>query len=575
MGLAHHFTPQPRGVFLVPPKATLVVQAVHNDAMSRVQPSAVAAATERGLSAFPRTVLFFAGYVALAWISFVYPMRGLNITPWNPHAALAVALLFVHPGAWPVVWAAVACGEAFVGPGRMPLAALVVSTGALTAGYAIIAAGLRRWLSADLQVIGRRPAILFLALAGAGALIASMLRAGALWAMGVVALDRVPTVVHRASIGDGVGLIVTLPVLLVLASARHRALTRAMFRSLESWVIAVVIGVAILGVFQQAPQDQFKLFYLLFVPVVWAATRFGAVGAVWAAALVQGLLIVAVQSGQYLPLTVFEFQLLVAALTSVGVLLGAIVDERQAAEEALRASLRLAAAGDMAAALAHELNQPLTAMATYARASQVLARRSTVQDADAHKMLEVADKLAAEAARAGEVVNRLRRFFRERSTELQATELPGLLVEAVAAQAQRARELRVQVAFGDHEAIPPLWIDRVQIAVVLRNLLANAIEAASDPQRPPDAPRQVALRLQQKDDEVLVSLQDSGAGLTREQARDIFDAPASSKPGGMGIGLAISRAIIEAHGGRLWAEAGAQGTFHFTLPIGTGAAHDD
>jgi two-component system, LuxR family, sensor kinase FixL len=543
--------------------------------MSGVQPPAVAPVTGRGQEALARTALFFAGYVALAWISFVYPMRGLNITPWNPQAALAVALLFLHPGAWPVVWAAVACGEAFIGTERMPFAALVVSTGALTAGYAAIAAGMRRWLRADLPVIGRRSAIVFLALAGAGALIASVLRAGALWAMGVVSFERVPAVVHRASIGDGVGLIVTLPVLLVLASARQRALTRSMLRSYEAWSIAAVIGVAIAGVFHQAPQEQFKLFYLLFVPVVWAATRFGAVGAVWAAALVQGLLIVAVQSGQYLPLTVFEFQILVAALTSVGILLGAIVDERQAAEEALRASLRLAAAGDMAAALAHELNQPLTAMATYARASQLLARRSQAQDGDARSMLEVADKLAAEAARAGEVVNRLRRFFRERATELQLTQIDDLLAEAVDAQARRAEELRVRLSLGEHEAVPPLWIDRVQIAVVLRNLLANAIEAASDPGRPQDAPRRVELRLQRQRDEVLVSLLDSGAGLTPEQARHVFETPASSKPGGMGIGLAISRAIVEAHGGQLWAEAGTGGTFHFTLPIGTGAPHDD
>jgi signal transduction histidine kinase len=536
---------------------------------------APAGATERGLGAMPRTLLFFVGYVALAWISFVYPMRGLNITPWNPHAALAVAFLFVHPAGWPVVWAAVGCGEAFVGTVRMPFAALVVSTGALAAGYAAVAVGMRRWLRPDLPVIGRRSTLMFLALAGAGALIASGLRAGALWAMGVVPLDRVPAVVHRASIGDGVGLIVTLPVLLVLASARQRALTMAMLRSHESWLIATVIGVAIVGVFQQAPQEQFKLFYLLFVPVVWAATRFGAVGAVWAAALVQALLIVALQSGQYLPLTVFEFQVLVAALTSVGMLLGAIVDERQASEEALRASLRLAAAGDMAAALAHELNQPLTAMATYARASQMLARRLPAQDANARQMLDVADKLAGEAARAGEVVNRLRRFFRERSTELQVTHLPDLLVEAVHAQEQRAHELRVNVSLRDHEPIPPVWIDRVQVAVVLRNLLANAIEAASDPHRPPDAPREVELQLQRQGDEVLVTLLDSGGGLTPEQAHGIFETPASSKPGGMGIGLAISRAIVEAHGGRLWADAGAQGTLRFSLPIGPGAAHDD
>jgi two-component system sensor kinase FixL len=173
------------------------------------------------------------------------------------------------------------------------------------------------------------------------------------------------------------------------------------------------------------------------------------------------------------------------------------------------------------------------------------------------------------------VVNRLRRFFRERSTELEVTQLHEVLQEAARSQAERARELRVRVSVGDHGPLPPVWIDRVQIAVVLRNLLANAIEAASEAGRPADAPRWVELDLLRQADEVLVSLRDSGAGLAPEQARHVFETPASSKPGGMGIGLAISRAIVEAHGGRLWAEPGSPGTFRFTLPIGSGDPHDD
>ncbi|QJW85374.1 HAMP domain-containing histidine kinase [Ramlibacter terrae] len=228
----------------------------------------------------------------------------------------------------------------------------------------------------------------------------------------------------------------------------------------------------------------------------------------------------------------------------------------------------------MAAALAHELNQPLTAMGTYARVSQMLARRLGENDPSARGLLEVSDKLAAEAARAGQVVNRLRRFFRERSTQLELTELPDLLAEAARAQVVRAGELRVQLEVADGGRCP-LWIDRVQIAVVLRNLLANAIEAASDTRLPADAARRVELRAQRQGEQVVVSVQDTGAGLTPEQARGIFESPASSKPGGMGIGLAISRAVVEAHGGRLWAQPGAQGRVHFTIPIGAGTTHDE
>ena len=522
--------------------------------------------------ALSRSVVFVLGYLFLSWISYDYPMRGLNITPWNPQTALAVGLLVVLPRSWPVVWAAVAGAEAFIGLEPMPYGAVILTTGALVTGYAITAAALRRSLGGETAASGRRAALIFLAIAALGSLIAASLRGAALWAVADVPFSRLPAVIHHGSIGDGVGLIVSLPVLVVFFSPKHRAATRAMLRSWEWWVIALVTAAAVFGVFQQEPQDQFKWFYVLFLPVVWASTRFGAVGAVWSAALVQALLIIEVQTGQYQPLNVYELQVLMAALTCTGILLGTIVDERQAAEEALRSSLRLAAAGDMAAALAHELNQPLTAMSTYARASQMLARRLPESDPSARGILDVTDKLAGEAARAGDIVNRLRRFFRERSTELQLTDLPEMLADTVASQERRAEALRVRLAVGEAAELPPVWIDRVQISVVLRNLVANAIEAASD--GPGDA-GSVVVSAAAHGESVVVSITDNGSGLSAEKARAVFDAAASSKPGGMGIGLSISRAIVEAHGGRLWSEPGAGGTFRFTLPAATGEVHDD
>jgi signal transduction histidine kinase len=391
-------------------------------------------------------------------------------------------------------------------------------------------------------------------------------------AFGEVPVDRVLVAIHRGAIGDGVGLLVTLPVLLLLGARERRAGVRSMVRTVEWWVIVAVTVAAILAVFAQPTEDQFKFFYLLFLPVVWGAARFGVTGAACASALVEVTLMMAVYSTPYLPVTVFELQLLVAVLAATGLLLGTTVDEREEASRALRASLRLAAAGDMAAALAHELNQPLTAISTYAHASQVLAERL---DADvAAPLVDVTGKLADEATRAGEVVKRLRNFFRDRATELQPTALRELIAEAVRSQVARALALQVRLTWSCRPDDATVWLDPVQIAVVLRNLVANALDAASEEAKRGGAPGAVAIDARRDGADIIVAVTDSAPGLRGDDTAAVFERRGSEKPGGMGVGLAISRSIVEAHGGTLWAEAGPGGRFLFTLPLGSPPAHE-
>lgn len=519
----------------------------------------------------PATVIaYLLLYLVLDWLSFVHPMRGLNITPWNPQSALAVGLLLWRPAAWWLVWIAVACGEAFVRSGPTTWAAALLSSAMLTVGYGAIAAAIARWLGRRPRVVTRGHFVIFLLIVSAGALLSALLYVAALATLGMLPSDRVLAAVHRGWVGDAVGLLVTLPLLLVLGSRERRAGTGAMLRSVEWWLIALVAVGSTVAVFTQPTEEQFKFFYLLFLPVVWGAARFGVTGAVWSAALVQVLLIAAVQSADYRPLTVFELQSLMAALAATGLLLGTTVDEREEAARNLRTSLHLAAAGDMAAALAHELNQPLTAMSTYARASQLLAERLG-QDNEtlAEPLVDVTGKLVQEASRAGEVVKRLRNFFRDRATELQPTELPPLLDEVMRSQAARAQALQIHLDWFCDPDVPAVWLDRVQIAVVLRNLVANALEAASQASAQDDAPASVTVRARLDDNEVMVAVFDSGPGLDTAEVAWIFESRRSSKPGGMGIGLGISRSIVEFHGGRVWAEPGPGGKFCFSLPAGS------
>jgi signal transduction histidine kinase len=277
-----------------------------------------------------------------------------------------------------------------------------------------------------------------------------------------------------------------------------------------------------------------------------------------------------VQSARYRPLTVFELQGLMAALAATGLLLGTISEEREATARRLRLSLRLAAASEMAAALAHELNQPLAALTSYARAMQLLVQRLDAGTRAAAPLLDdVSGKLVAEAARAGDVVKRLRGFFRDQTTQRTAVDLQALITQTVASHEDPARDLSVRLQCRVEAPLPVLQIDAVQVSVVLRNLVVNALEAAAAPSGEAAA---VNVRAWQQGESVVVEVLDTGVGLARDEVRSVFEGWRSDKPGGMGVGLSISQAIVEAHGGRLWAEPGPGGRFFFSLPVPPGSS---
>ncbi|HET9643277.1 MAG TPA: MASE1 domain-containing protein [Burkholderiaceae bacterium] len=313
-------------------------------------------------------------YLLLDWVSYIHPMRGTNITAWNPQAALAVALVAWNPRCWWLVAGSLSAGALARSLPALNSADLVASL-TQTVGYVSIGAAFRRWLNPVPSLATRKEYLVFLLIIGTGAALNATLYAGTLTLFNQASPQYLLQAISRGLIGEIVSQVVTLPVLFALVDRVRRAETFAMVATVEWWVVAAAAMIGAYVVFGRATEDQFKFFYLLLLPVAWGAARFGYVGAAWSALLVQLLLILAVQSAAYLPLTVFELHMLMAVLGAAGLLLGTTVDERERAEQALRASLHIAAAGDMAAALAHELNQPLTALRAYARASQLLAQR--------------------------------------------------------------------------------------------------------------------------------------------------------------------------------------------------------
>ncbi len=509
-------------------------------------------------------LVYTLAFLALDWVSYLRPMRELNITPWNPEPALAVALLIWNRRWLPLVWLSIVLADVWVRGWPSYWAALALSAVCLSGTYLAMAHAMERRLDRSLAMATRQDVGWFCVIVVLGCLCSAVAFVSVYAAAGM--LDGVTWLeaVLRYWVGDAVGLLVTLPVLLVLTDPARRHAMAVMLRRLHWWLILAVIAGILWAVFGRAGHDHFKYFYLLLLPVVWAAASLGVPGAVVASALTQLALVAMVQAVPTANLTVFELQMLMAAVALTGLLLGVTVDESARAASELRGSLRLAAAGQMAAALAHELSQPLTALSGYAQACRMLLTSGeAMEPARLSQLVDVSRHLVEDAHRASQVVKRLRDFFRSGSTQLQRTAPKELLQDAMAAHHRRAELLKLNLRLDVAADLPDVWLDPVQITVVLRNLIANAMDAASNV----PGTAEVSLRATALDQQLRIDVVDSGPGVSTAKLQSLFEPGPSDKPGGMGVGLSICRAIIEAHGGKLWAQAGPSGCFSFTLPM--------
>jgi two-component system, LuxR family, sensor kinase FixL len=234
--------------------------------------------------------------------------------------------------------------------------------------------------------------------------------------------------------------------------------------------------------------------------------------------------------------------------------------------ELLRAS-RLSAMGQMASALAHELNQPLTAVINYVQATRRMLGAGDRNSSE--RLLDAMDKAVSQASRAGEIIHRMRQFIQKGETERQLESINRLIEEASALALVGAKENGVLVRMELSPDLPPVLVDRIQIQQVVLNLIRNSIEALSGAER-----RELIIRTSAANDRMVeVDVADTGPGLDEKVMKQLFQPFVTTKAKGMGLGLSISRSIIDAHGGRLWAApgAGAGVSFRFTLPAAEAA----
>jgi two-component system sensor kinase FixL len=223
---------------------------------------------------------------------------------------------------------------------------------------------------------------------------------------------------------------------------------------------------------------------------------------------------------------------------------------------------RLSAMGEMASALAHELNQPLSAISNYMKGSRRLLSGTT--DPNAAKIEVALDRAAEQAIRAGQIIRRLRDFVSRGESEKRVERVSKLIEEAGALGLTGAREQGVSLHFNLDPDCDTVLVDRVQIQQVLVNLFRNALEAMAGSARR----ELVTTNTKVGEDMIEIAVSDTGHGIDDENRSGLFQTFFTTKETGMGVGLSISRTIVEAHGGRMWAENNPSGgaTFRFTLP---------
>jgi signal transduction histidine kinase len=490
---------------------------------------------------------------------------------WNPQPALAMAAV-----AWgglryvPLVFLGALVADLIASPSGGPgivVAALIITAAYSAGGYAV-----GRFTRIGRPDASARDLSRFLLVALACAVLAAL--ADALVTPGdpVAPLRTLALATLERLTGNVVGVVVVgtlllqwmggaLPELMADPAAR-----RGLLRDLALFLL--LLAVALVVIFGVKPLDEFRMFYLLFLPALAVAMRHGLSGAVLAAALVQAGLLLALVLSQTRAATVLEFQLLMLALAITTLYIGALAGERtrqaaaldaraaelRAQSEALAEAQRVAATAELAGALAHELNQPLSAVANYARASRLIAE----QGHDRGLLLDTLARIADESARAGEFVRRMRDFYRSGQLRLQACAVDELLRDAAGRAAERISRLRVQVQVDCEPPGLVLQVDRVQLATVLANLVKNALDALEAA----PAPRRLWLRAWEVpgSGRIVIEVADTGPGVVSEVRATLFDPMSTTKPQGMGLGLAMSRRIVERHGGRIWLETPARPT---------------
>src|SRR5215467_6796860 len=391
--------------------------------------------------AFPRVfdahkmivgIVYLAAYAVLDWISYIEPYAQLGITPWNPGTGLSFVLLLLFGLRMvPFLLISPLLADFLNQQFAMPWYVEILASALVGGGYSIaVAYLLRPKLRFDPTLGSMHDLVLLLLVAVVSAAFVAAGYVTLTIAAGLLPMADFTAATLRYWVGDVIGITVIAPFAL-FALTRRRILPM----TTETLLQFIAIGLALALVFGLAEEQQFQLFYVLFLPIVWMAVRTGSEGVSVGILVTQLGLILGIQLFPAGTFNVTTFQALMLVLAMTGLVAGELVTERRRTEAQLRLQqdslsrlARLGSMGELAAAVAHELNQPLMAAGTYTRLVEQAVRSD---NADAKTVAETASKAAKQVERAAEVVRRLRALVQLDKSSRVACGVNRIIQEAV------------------------------------------------------------------------------------------------------------------------------------------------
>jgi two-component system, LuxR family, sensor kinase FixL len=518
-------------------------------------------------------------YLALEWASFIHEHKGIPVTPWNPALGLLFAVMLLKGILYGfVLFAGVVIAEVFVVRTQLPWAIVLAMAALLAGSFAAAAAASRRYFHFDRGLNHVRDILILLAAGIIAAAIATVLLSALLLATDELTTGDLAQSSLPLFVGDIMGIAVITPLVLRLCLRWPDLASGPLIEALPELILYVIVVTATLWLsVSLGTGANSKFLSLLFLPVVAAALRYGIDGSCAALAATQLGLVVLLHRLGHDAAAFTEFQVVMLALTASGLVIGVVVSERQRADLAAQAAearlkemqaqagraARLNVVSGMASALAHEINQPMTAARALARSVQQILRAPTADTGRADGNLAV---LIAQIDHASAVVRRMREFLRRGQPRFSTLNVGDVLDDALMLAGPDAAGKQIAIELVVDQVLPPIFGDRVQLQQVVLNLIHNAVEAITESGRS-DGRIGVSAQLSVRDPVIEIGVVDNGVGAPAGQL--LFEPQTSHKKDGLGLGLSICASIIEAHGGRLWLHSSVKGAteLRFSLPL--------